>query len=100
MPAGVYKITNKKTNATYIGASTALPRRWRTHKLDLGKGQHYNTNLQEDYNKYGLEAFEFEVLDEHPHDTEFKILEKIEQKTINHFLAEGKKLYNRAVKEE
>ena len=97
LPAGVYKITNKKTNAIYIGASTVLSVRWRRHLRDLRKEQHSNINLQEDYNKYGLEAFEFEVLEKHPPETQFEALEKIEQKTINHFLAEGKKLYNRTL---
>ena len=71
--------------------------RWRRHLRDLRKEQHSNINLQEDYNKYGLEAFEFEVLEKHPPETQFEALEKIEQKTINHFLAEGKKLYNRTL---
>ena len=100
LPAGVYKITNKKTNAIYIGASTRLPIRWSTHKWYLRKEQHSNINLQEDYNKYGLEAFEFEVLEEHPPETQFEALEKIEQKTIKRFLAAGKKLYNRTVKDK
>ena len=100
LPAGVYKITNKKTNAIYIGASTVLSVRWRRHLLDLRKEEHSNINLQEDYNKYGLEAFEFEVLEEHPPETQFEALEKIEQKTIKRFLAAGKKLYNRTVKDK
>ena len=98
LPAAVYKITNRVNDTTYIGASTAYKRRWINHKNQLRRGVHVNVGLQEDYSKYGLDVFEFEVLEEHPCDTDFKILEKIEQETIKRFLAEGKKLYNIALR--
>ena len=93
-PAAIYQIKNKETDKTYIGATTAFPSRRNKHKSLLRKGIHRNPTLQEDYNKYGLDVFEFEVIEEHPCDTDFKILEKIEEETIKRLLTEGKELYN------
>ena len=94
LPTGIYIIENKINNSIYVGASTQLKIRWRKHKLTLSEQKHRNRFLQEDYNKYGLDAFEFKVLEKHPPDTQFEILEEIEEETIKRFLAEGKKLYN------
>ncbi len=94
-PAAIYKIANKATDKIYIGATTMFYKRCGHHKSDLRKGIHKNQALQEDYNKYGLDVFEFEMIEEHPCDTEFKILEKIEEKTIKRLLIEGKELYNK-----
>ena len=93
-PAAIYEIKNKETGKIYIGATTAFPKRCSTHKSHLRRGIHANQALQEDYNKYGLDVFEFEVIEEHPCDTDFKILEKIEEETIKRLLTEGKELYN------
>jgi len=93
-PAAIYQIKNKETGKTYIGATTMFPSRRTGHKTALRTGKHENQALQEDYNKYGLDVFEFEVIEEHPCDTDFKILEKIEKETIKRLLSEGKELYN------
>jgi len=100
LPAGIYIIENKVNNSIYVGASTMLKIRERKHKLELSKQRHRNRFLQEDYNKYGLGAFQFKVLEEHPPDTQLEILEKLEEETIKRFLAEGKKLYNIALTNE
>ena len=94
MPAAVYAIVNKKNNFIYIGSSTAIPARFSKHKSQLKLQRHENPKLQEDYNKYGLDVFEFKLIEEHPCDTDSKILQNIEEKTIKRFLAEGKQLYN------
>lgn len=63
----IYCIRNKINNKKYIG-QTALKRgykyRWYKHKEDLINNKHYNKNLQEDFNKYGMDNFEFFILDE------------------------------------
>ena len=59
---GIYKITNKVNGKVYIGESLDLERRWKEHLLELGSKQHINLKLQKDYNIYGYEAFEFEIL--------------------------------------
>ena len=94
-PAAIYQIKNKETGKTYIGATTAFPSRRSNHKSALRTGKHGSQALQEDCNKYGLDVFEFEIIEEHPCDTDFKILEKIEEETIKRLLSEGKELYNK-----
>ena len=59
---GVYRITNKINNKVYIGESLNIERRWEEHKKELNNKTHKNYKLQKDYNKYGHEAFEFEVI--------------------------------------
>ena len=94
MPAGIYRLTNNKTGMIYIGQSAHLPARWNQHKSKLRRQKHGNFKIQDDYNKYGLDVFEFEILKEYPPGTQRELLEKIEEETIKRLLSEGKKLYN------
>ena len=63
----IYCIRNKINNKKYIG-KTSIQRgykiRWRNHKTNLKYNKHPSKNLQYDYNKHGLEVFEFIVIDE------------------------------------
>ena len=61
---GIYKITNLKNNKVYIGQSTDIKSRWRNHKLELKNNTHRNSHLQNAFNKYGEDAFEFRILEE------------------------------------
>ena len=94
MPAATYEIKNIKNGKVYIGCSTAHPRRWRQHKLHLRKGTHANKHLQEDYNTFGLEAFEFSVVEEFPSDTPYKLLEAKETQLILEKQQKDVDLYN------
>lgn len=64
MEAGIYKITNNITNQHYIGSSVALSNRKCEHFTDLKFNRHSNPKLQNSYNKYGKEAFVFEIIEE------------------------------------
>lgn len=59
----VYCIKCKCNGKVYIGETNNYKRRISEHKQSLKKGTHYNSKLQEDYNKYGLSCFEFGLLD-------------------------------------
>lgn len=61
---GIYSITNTINNKRYIGHTTNIKRRWNYHRCYLKNNSHDNQHLQDDYNKYGLSAFKFEVLEE------------------------------------
>ena len=61
---GIYSITNTLNNKRYIGYSIDIQRRWTTHKRDLQNNKHENSHLQNAYNKYGENAFEFEIIEE------------------------------------
>lgn len=61
--SGIYKITNKVNNKVYIGSSTDLFRRIRYHKNLLRIHKHINSHLQSAYCKYGVENFEYEIIE-------------------------------------
>ena len=94
LPAAVYKIQNTKTGQTYIGQTTAYRRRWHEHKYALRRNKHGNPKLQEDCNKYGLDAFEFEIIKEFPPDAPSDILLQEEERIISEHLDRGENLYN------
>lgn len=60
----IYKIINNKTNKIYVGQTKrSLRERKNQHFSELRNQNHYNTQLQEDYNKYGESSFSFEILE-------------------------------------
>lgn len=76
---GIYKIENIITNDIYIGSAIDIKSRWRRHKLDLRKEKHHSIILQRAYDKYGIENFIFEILEE----CEKEHLINIEQKYLD-----------------
>lgn len=60
---GVYQIHNKINNKNYVGSTSNLDRRIKNHKQHLAKGCHNNRKLQKDYDTYGLDAFDFIILE-------------------------------------
>lgn len=61
--SGIYKITNTITGKYYIGSAVHISKRWNNHKYQLNKGTHYTKYLQNAWNKYGAQAFEFSILE-------------------------------------
>lgn len=59
MKSGIYEIRNIKTNQLYIGQSENVRKRLTAHLNRLRAGAHSNAPLQNAWNKYGHEAFEF-----------------------------------------
>lgn len=58
---GIYKITNKENGKIYIGQSNNIERRFREHKT---KGSTSRIPLDVAIQKYGVESFSFEVVEE------------------------------------
>lgn len=63
---GIYCIKNKITKRVYVGKSMNIEERWDTHKKKLLSKSHNNYLMQKDCNSYGIESFEFVVLEELP----------------------------------
>lgn len=59
---GIYKITNIKSNKVYIGETMDIRRRWKEHIDNLDNNIHHSYKLQQDWNKYGADCFEFKIL--------------------------------------
>ena len=63
MSSGIYSIKNIQNNKIYIGSSIAIERRWKEHLNKLRLNKHENRRLQNSWNKYGEEAFKFNILE-------------------------------------
>ena len=86
--SGVYKITNIENGLVYYGQAKKLQKRAIQHETALIAGawgkvskkgrqiKHYNEHLQADWNKYGSDAFEFEVIAVYPDETERTVAEQ------------------------
>lgn len=59
----IYKIKNTKNGKEYIGSSVDVERRWGQHQRLLMRGEHNNQHLQNAWEKYGGNKFEFSVIE-------------------------------------
>ena len=66
MTCGIYMILNKNNGKIYIGQSIDAEYRMKKHKQQLTGNYHLNTHLQRAWNKYGEDAFEFNLLEKCP----------------------------------
>ena len=76
---GIYCIRNTINNKRYIGCSRNISKRLNRHKNLLMSNKHFNYKLQNDFNTYGIDSFEFLILLECENDK----LELLEEKYIN-----------------
>lgn len=63
MKSGIYLIKNLKNKKIYVGSAINLKSRFSSHLSSLRKNKHENSHLQRAFNKYGEDAFIFEVLE-------------------------------------
>ena len=61
--SGIYGIKNKINGKIYIGSSGNIRLRWKSHRSTLKKQRGTNRYLQRAYNKYGLNSFDFLVIE-------------------------------------
>ena len=64
MNIGIYKIICKETGKVYIGQSRQLDQRFRNHISDLKRGKHGNPYMKKAYEKYGMDAFQFVIIEQ------------------------------------
>ena len=60
---GIYKITNTITGDFYIGSSKDIKSRWAHHKIPSRWKQHPNNPMYLDMQKYGVDKFDFQILE-------------------------------------
>ena len=63
MTCGIYAITNLKNNRFYIGQSISIEKRIKYHITKLSQEDHYNEELQNDWNKFDIEDFSWTILE-------------------------------------
>ena len=90
--SGIYKITNTVTGDFYIGSSKNVKRRWESHKWPSIWKKCPNNPMYLDIQKYGVDKFEFQVIEEVEVDKmkemEQQFIEKL-QPTYNNRRANG-----------
>ena len=73
---GIYSIVHIESNRMYIGSTVLFYKRWGHHRMELRQGVHLNKRLQNFWNKYGEEAFKFDIVET----IESPIKENLEQR--------------------
>ena len=90
--SGIYKITNTVTGDFYIGSSKNVKRRLAAHKWSSVWKKYPNNPMYLDFQKYGLDKFEFQILEEvEPgslKETEQQFIETLKP-TYNNYNAKG-----------
>jgi group I intron endonuclease len=76
---GIYLIINCINGKIYVGSSSNISNRFFVHRWELENNKHHNQHLQNAWNKYGEDAFQFCTVEE----CELSQLIEIEQKWIN-----------------
>lgn len=61
---GIYGIRNKLNGKIYIGQTTDVDLRYKEHFSHLKNNCHQNSHLQNAWNKYGQDCFEFLIVEE------------------------------------
>ena len=74
----------------YIGQSINIRPRWIDHRKRLNRGNHYNSHMQNSWNKHGKESFAFWII----HECSEADLSKFEQEVADYFKDGGVPLFN------
>jgi hypothetical protein len=101
--AGVFRITNTANGKVYLGSSLNLHGPLNKHRFTLSMGSHINKALQADWQRFGADAFVFEIVEKvkPSGDPGFKVedeLELLEQIWIEKERPFGERGYNEGKK--
>jgi group I intron endonuclease len=98
--SGIYWIVRIGSGQSYVGSAINFVRRWAEHRRLLEAGKHHSRHLQNAWNKYGPDAFQFDILARVPRiegentaDFKARLLAE-EQACIDTFLVVGETGYN------
>jgi hypothetical protein len=102
-PKGVFVLRNKVNGKVFLGSSLNLKNKDLTLKMSLRNGNHFNFALQEEWNKFGEGAFEYEILEtleikDDPGYNYNEDLEILEMMWVDKFQPLTEKTYNKKEK--
>jgi group I intron endonuclease len=101
--SGIYCIKNLTNQKKYIGSTTHFQKRFSKHLFELKNGYHPSLHLQNSYEKYGSNSFEFtvvEIISKNIQNFEPKLL-RTENKYIKYFKSNDKRFgYNLRISAE
>ena len=100
IPAVIYQIKNTANNKVFVGSSMNYKSVINGQRFQLETGSHRLTELQQDWEKYGAETFEFQILDtlkqkDDPYFDSRDALEKLEQQWLDKLQPYGERGYNK-----
>lgn len=87
---GIYAIKCTVNGKLYVGSSRDIAMRWNSHLVDLIQGTHHNSDLQDDFHRFGYTAFTFSILRSVPSLAKLRLIEQEEIDRIDRRL-----LYNK-----
>lgn len=58
----IYLIKNIVNGKVYVGSALKVNYRWNVHRSQLALNKHHSIKLQRSYNKYGVDAFEYIII--------------------------------------
>ena len=105
-PMGIYRILNRSNGKCLVGRSVNIPGLFNRERFMLKLGDHRNLPLQEDWKRFGADAFTFEVLedleapDDSPDHNPKEDLVALEELWIEKLSPFGDKGYNKPPKDE
>lgn len=86
----VYAITNTVTGNAYIGCTKAkLSKRLREHRCLLKGGRHTSKAMQEEHDRFGIDAFSASVLQDLGSNVKLEVRRAAEQKWMDRYLSAG-----------
>jgi group I intron endonuclease len=91
---GIYIIHNKVNDKVYVGSSVDTPQRHSAHVSRLKRNRHFCKHLQNAWNHYGADSFEFKLIEHVPDVT---MLISREQFWLDHYKNIGE-VYNKAIR--
>jgi len=62
--AGIFQIVNKENNKIYLQSTSDIDRAFNSDIFQLKAGMHSNKSLQHDWDQFGSDVFECNILDE------------------------------------
>lgn len=61
--SAIYAIRHTTSGKVYVGSAVRVLTRWSQHRSLLNNGKHHSRHLQSAWNKHGIDAFEFIILE-------------------------------------
>ncbi len=80
-PAGAFRIVHRPSGKSFVGVSPDLNAAWNSQRFQLTMGVHRNSKLQKDWSEYGLDAFEYEIMErfKRPEDGRYNLKKELER---------------------
>lgn len=91
----IYTITCKENGKVYVGRTCNHKRRKTQHLCKLSQQKHANKSLQASFNKYGVDALEFAVIES----ADSEVIKERELYYFNKLLGDGVTLFNHRIKD-